>query len=126
MDLIHHPRKKRPIRIRVRARGAVRCSRPQIGCVEDLSEAGLYFSCPAALALDTEVTVIFDLPTDDGDRRVWVRAVVRHRERKHGRTSGMGLQFLRLPFEHAELIRAFVRKHEREPVEEWVVIELAA
>jgi c-di-GMP-binding flagellar brake protein YcgR len=98
---------RRAVRIRVHTRGALKSARPQLGHVEDLSETGMYFSCPRPLHAGDEVSVVFDLPPPRGDARVEVRAVVRHRSLKGG-ALGMGLQFLRMRYEHAQLIRAFV------------------
>lgn len=99
--------KRRAVRIRVHTQGALKTARPQLGTVEDLSETGMYFSCPRPLHAGHEVSVVFELPTPRGEARVEVRAVVRHRSLKGGAV-GMGLQFLRMRFEHAQLIRAFV------------------
>ncbi len=126
MEIVHSFRliKDRPPRIRISARGAVRASRLQLATVEDISEAGLYVSCASPLPVGTELTVFFDMPTETGYERIWVRSTVRHRQKKHGSTGGMGLRFLRLEFDHAEMIRAFVRRHDPRTVQ--VELQLAA
>ncbi len=76
------------------------------GLSGDVSEGGLFVQTYRPLKIGQEVDVAFDL----GGQDVRARAVVRwRRERTAHAEPGFGLEFVELPEEGRELVRAFCR-----------------
>lgn len=100
------PRKRdRAVRVEVGAPGAIEGAHRVVGEVRDISLHGLFLVCPRRLPPGREITVRFSLPMDGGEvGRVEARAEVRHR----GAGAGVGLRFLRLPYESATIIQRYL------------------
>lgn len=103
------------------ARGRIGRSDLRSAVVEDVSTSGVFVRCPNTFPEGTEVELRFDLPGPQGIGRVEARAEVRHR--RGGEGAGMGLKLLRLPFEHAECLRAWMKAQkegERPAARVWI------